>query len=114
TSTGRAVVSQPRPAGATQRETRAQSRARSLARDAVDLRPRLMSPVSDQGDRPLCLPLSATAAHEASRGGVGAARRLAPEALWWHCVGVGAAGPEGALLADVGHALRGVGQPACE
>lgn len=92
----------------------AQRHADSLARPAVDLRHLLASPVRHQGPRPLCVPFSIAAAHEAIRvqtGGPGA-EMLAVEPLWQHCFDNGQGGHSGTTLTAGGEALHAKGQTA--
>jgi len=93
----------------------AQRRAASLARPAVDLRHYLTSVVRQQGPRPLCVPFSLAAAHEAVRRSVAiaGARELAVEPIWQHCLNAGHAGHNGTTLDAGGEALRDKGQ-TCE
>lgn len=90
----------------------AQRLAASRSRPAVDLRHLLTSPVRAQGPRPLCVPFSLSAAHEASRTRLAApgAEMLAVEPLWQHCLHQGGAGYQGTTLAAGGSALRAKGQ----
>ena len=88
-------------------------RAASLARPPIDLRHYLQETDRDQGPRPLCVPFSVSAAHEAARAHVGAAapEELAPEPLWSYCVQSGQTAPSGTTLEAVGNALAAEGQP---
>lgn len=86
-------------------------RQRSLARPSVDLRP-MLAPAIDQGTRPLCIPITLTAAHEACR--TQPPEPLALDALWSHCVAIGTASRDGTTLEAVGDALRAVGQPSLD
>lgn len=92
----------------------AQRRADSLARPPADLRYLVAPPVRHQGPRPLCVPFSIAAAHEATRARLGApgAEMLAVEPLWQHCLHNGHAGHNGTTLAAGGDALRVKGQTA--
>ena len=74
----------------------------------VDLRPLLPSPVASQGLRPLCLPFTLTAAHEALHG---PGTVLSPEPLWWSCHHKGQTVPTGISLPHAREALAQVGQP---
>ena len=89
------------------------SQSTSLSRPAVDLRDQIQRTTYEQGPRPLCLPFSASLAHEATRGhtGVTTPEALAPEALWSYCVRSGHATSSGTTLAAVGDALSVEGQP---
>ena len=88
-------------------------RAASLARPPIDLRSLMQGAIRDQGPRPLCLPISVSGAHEATRACVAAAtpEPLAPEPLWAHCVQSGRVSSLGTTLAAVGDALVNRGQP---
>jgi hypothetical protein len=90
----------------------AQRRAASLARPPVDLRNLFTSPVRRQGLRPLCVPFSIAAAHEAARARMVApgAEMLAVEPLWQYCLNSGHAGHDGTTLAAGGAAVRAKGQ----
>lgn len=90
----------------------AQRHAASLARPSVDLRYLFASPVRHQGPRPLCVPFSLAAAHEATRAQLGApgAELLAVEPIWQHCVKNGQAGHSGTTLAAGSAALEAKGQ----
>lgn len=92
----------------------AQRLATSRARPAVDLRYLLPSPVRQQGPRPLCVPFSLSAAHEATRTRLTlpGAEMLAVEPLWQHCLDHGDAGHRGTTLVAGGAALRAKGQTA--
>lgn len=92
--------------------TYAQRRAASIARRSVDLRHQLTSEVRQQGPRPLCVPFSLAAAHEAvrTRSAVAGARALAVEPLWQHCLNAGHGGHYGTTLDAGGDALRSKGQ----
>ena len=92
----------------------AQRHAHSLARPAVDLRHLLASAVRHQGPRPLCVPFSIAAAHEATRVQMGepGAEMLAVEPLWQHCLDNGRAGHGGTTLTAGGEALQAKGQTA--
>lgn len=93
--------------------TYATRRAASLALPPIDLRPHL-PPIRDQRTRPLCVPFSVAAAHEATRAAIIASsqpEQLAVEPLWRHCVIAGTAGPAGTRLTDVGDALSSGGHP---
>jgi C1A family cysteine protease len=92
----------------------AQRRAASLARPPVDLRYLFTSPVRQQGPRPLCVPFSIAAAHEATRARMVAqgAEVLAVEPLWQHCLYNGHAGHGGTTLAAGGAAVHAKGQTA--
>lgn len=93
------------------RPSNAQRRTATLLLAAVDLRPLLTPDVRAQGPRPLCVPFSTSAAHEASRTTVsGSAETLAVEPLWQHCVQAGTAGHQGTTLAAVGDAIAQTGQ----
>ena len=94
----------------------AERRAASLARPPIDLRPLVRGAIPDQGPRPLCLPLSVSGAHEATRAHLFAAASepLAPEPLWAHCVQSGRVSPLGTTMAAVGGALADRGQPTLE
>lgn len=83
-------------------------RQRSLARPSVDLRP-MLAPAINQGIRPLCIPITVTAAHETSRAQP--PEPLAPDALWSRCVSIGTASRDGTTLEAVTDALRTDGQP---
>ena len=89
------------------------SRTASLSRPPVDLRNQIQPSVYEQGPRPLCLPLSVSLAHEATRSHTGSTtpRALAPESLWGHCVRSGIATTGGTTLNAVGVALSAEGQP---
>ena len=86
--------------------------AASQARPGVDLR-RVLAAAIDQGPRPLCMPVTFTAAHEALRAQIlsAAPEGLAPEPLWRHCVQTGAADATGTTVAAAAQALAGPGQP---
>lgn len=90
----------------------AQRLVASRSRPAVDLRTLLASPVRHQGPRPLCVPFSLSAAHEATRTRLGApgSELLAVEPLWRHCVHHGDAGHRGTTLGAGGAALQAKGQ----
>ena len=90
----------------------AQRHADSLARPAVDLRHLLASAVRQQGPRPLCVPFSIAAAHEATRVQMGepGAEMLAVEPLWQHCFDNGQAGHGGTTLTAGGEAMQAKGQ----
>lgn len=92
----------------------AQRHADSLARPAVDLRHLLASPVRHQGPRPLCVPFSIAAAHEATRVQMGepGAEMLAVEPLWQHCLDNGQAGHGGTTLTAGREAVLAKGQTA--
>ena len=92
----------------------AQRHADSLARPAVDLRHLLASPVRHQGPRPLCVPFSIAAAHEATRVQMGepGAEMLAVEPLWQHCLDNGQAGHGGTTLTAGREAVQAKGQTA--
>lgn len=85
----------------------------SLSRPSVDLRNQVQLTVYEQGPRPLCLPFSASLAHEGTRSHAGrtAPKALAPESLWGHCVRSGIATPRGTTLKAIGSALSVEGQP---
>lgn len=76
-------------------------------RPDVDLRHLITAPLIEQGPRPLCLPISLSAAHDASLPGIG----KAPEAIWWHCSRHGQVSGYGMTLHHAGSALATVGQP---
>ncbi len=80
----------------------------SLAQPGVDLRGLLM-PVINQELRPLCLPVSVSAAHEAGR--TAPPDQLAPDALWTSCAAAGLTTAEGTTLTAVAQALTTDGQP---
>lgn len=87
--------------------------AASLARPAIDLR-HLLPPVRAQGPRPLCVPFSVTATHEAARSLAGSAVTsdiLAVEPLWQYCVNAGNADHLGTSLRATADALNSAGQP---
>ena len=86
----------------------------SLARPPVDLRHLFASPVRHQGPRPLCVPFSIAAAHEATRVRMGepGAEMLAVEPLWQHCLHNGHAGHSGTTLTAGGEAVHAKGQTA--
>lgn len=90
----------------------AQRLAASRSRPAVDLRRLLASPVRQQGPRPLCVPFSLSAAHEATRTRLTApgAEMLAVEPLWQHCLDHSHAGHHGTTLSAGGAALHAKGQ----
>lgn len=90
----------------------AQRLAASLARPPVDLRHLFGSAVRHQGARPLCVPFSLAAAHEATRANVIApgAEELAVEPLWQHCFNAGLAGHDGTTLAAAAVAVEIKGQ----
>lgn len=92
----------------------AQRLAASRSRPPVDLRYLLKSAVRKQGPRPLCVPFSLSAAHEATRTRLAApgAEMLAIEPLWQHCLNRGSAGHRGTTLAAAGTALQTKGQTA--
>ena len=89
-------------------------RAASLARPPIDLRPFMQGAIRDQGPRPLCLPISVSGAHEATRACLAATipEPLAPEPLWAHCVHSGQVSSLGTTLAAVGDAVANRGQPS--
>ena len=89
----------------------AKKRRDSLALPPVDLRSIVGSPVRWQGSRPLCVPISVAAAHEAARAkAVGTdAPELCIEPLWGHCVASGRTSAEGTWLDAVGDALTSDG-----
>ena len=89
------------------------SQTTSLSRPPVDLRDQTQPTAYEQGPRPLCLPFSASLAHEATRYYTGdvSPKALAPEALWSYCVRAGYATSSGTTLEAVGDALSGEGQP---
>lgn len=72
----------------------------------------MLAPAIDQGTRPLCIPITLTAAHEACR--TQPPEPLAPDALWSHCVAVGTASRDGTTLEAVSDALRTVGQSSLD
>jgi len=87
-------------------------RATSLALGPIDLRHLLPPGVRDQGPRPLCLPFTVSAAHEAARAQLAAgAEMLAVEPLWQHCVQAGVASHRGTTLHAVTDAVSSTGQP---
>lgn len=90
----------------------AQRHAASLARPPVDLRYLFASPVRHQGPRPLCVPFSIAAAHEATRAHFAAPgiEMLAVEPIWQHCLHNGLAGHNGTTLAAGSNALETKGQ----
>jgi hypothetical protein len=90
----------------------AQRRAASLIRPSVDLRYLLSSAPRQQGFRPLCVPFSFSAVHEATRALSPArgAELLAVEPIWRHCLDNGVADDEGTTLFDGGEALVQKGQ----
>lgn len=90
-----------------------QRRAASLLLGSVDLRHLITPDVRAQGARPLCLPFSASFAHEAMLTATTAdpPEPLAAEPLWQHCVNAGLAGHEGTTLRAVTEAASNVGQP---
>jgi hypothetical protein len=92
----------------------AQRHIDSLARPAVDLRHLLVSPPRQQGSRPLCVPFSIAAAHEATRALMAqpGAEMLAVEPLWQHCLDGGQAGHRGTTLRAGSAALQAKGQTA--
>ena len=92
----------------------AQRHADSLVRPAVDLRHLLASAVRHQGPRPLCVPFSIAAAHEATRLQMGepGAEMLAVEPLWQHCLNNGQAGHGGTTLTAGREAVLAKGQTA--
>lgn len=92
----------------------AQRLAASLTRPPVDLRQLVVSPVRHQGPRPLCLPFSIAAAHEATRthAAVSGAEMLAVEPLWQHCFNAGLAGHDGTTLEAAAAAVKTKGQTA--
>ncbi len=74
-----------------------------------------MSVVRAQGPRPLCVPFSVTATHEAARSFMGGGTlfdALAVEPLWQHCVNAGKADHDGTTLAATADALDSAGQPS--
>lgn len=80
--------------------------------DDIDLRPLLGPDVLDQGFRPTCVAMAASAANEGLRSVHRTpAAHLAPEALWWRSTNAGLTSEDGMLLGDVGEALEGPGQP---
>jgi Papain family cysteine protease len=89
-------------------------RAASLGRPVVDLRYLFASPVRQQGLRPLCVPFSLAAAHEATRTQIGAPgnEMLAVEPIWQHCLASGHASHGGTTLAAGQSALHQKGQTA--
>lgn len=91
----------------------AQRRAASLLLATIDLRALLTPEVRAQGPRPLCLPFSASCAHEAARSTAAArqAEALSVEPLWQHCVHAGTAGHDGTTLRAVTDAIENTGQP---
>lgn len=76
-------------------------------RPDVDLRSLIEAGPINQGPRPLCLPISLSAAHDASIPHLG----KAPEAIWWHCCRAGLVSAAGMHVADAADALALVGQP---
>ena len=85
----------------------------SSARADVDLRDLLEDIVHFQGDRPVCVAMALSAAHEAARTSSGAALlSLAPEAIWASCCALGQTTSAGVLLTDAGAALHSTGQPS--
>lgn len=85
-------------------------RAASLLLAPVDLRHLLAPGLRAQGPRPLCLPFSVSAAHEAARAAAAPAEVLAVEPLWQYCVHVGAASHDGTTLHAVVAAAGAAGQ----
>ncbi|MBO9049526.1 C1 family peptidase [Curtobacterium flaccumfaciens] len=65
--------------------------------------------VAFQGNRPVCMPVAVSVAHQIERGPAHVA--LSPEALWTAIVGAGGAYAEGTTAAEVDAALRADGQP---
>lgn len=92
----------------------AQRHGDSLARPPVDLRHLFASAVRHQVPRPLCVPFSIAAAHEATRVQMGepGAGMLAVEPLWQHCLDNGQAGHGGTTLTAGGEAVQAKGQTA--
>ena len=88
-------------------------RVASLARASIDLRSLMQAAIGDQGPRPLCLPISVSGAHEATRARVESAvpEALAPEPLWAHCLESGRVSSLGTTMAAVSEALTARGQP---
>ena len=92
--------------------THAQRQAASLSLAPVDLRHLLPLSVREQGPRPLCMPFSVSAAHEAARTATAGVpvEELAVEPLWQHCVKVGAASHNGTTFDAVADAAETTGQ----
>lgn len=65
--------------------------------------------VAFQGDRPVCMPVAVSIAHQIERGPAHAP--LSPEALWTTIVHADGADAEGTTAVEVDAALRGDGQP---
>lgn len=86
-------------------------RAASLALAPIDLRAHLPTNVRPQGYRPLCVPFTVGAAHEASRSqALSETDVLAVEPIWQHCIDAGTASATGTSLAAAGDALSATGQ----
>lgn len=62
----------------------------------------------DQGDRPTCLAIAASTAHQLARTHP---EPFAPDALWLHALNAGDASDDGTTTAAIGEALRDCGQP---
>lgn len=79
----------------------------------VDLRVEHLFPVSDQGMRPICVPMAITGAHEIVRlyDDGPPPYLLAPDALWTHAWKCDLATETGTSLFAIGNALRDQGQP---
>lgn len=65
--------------------------------------------VRDQGNRPTCLVMATSSAHQLTRA---QAAPFAPDALWMHAVDAGATSDRGTTIAAIGRALQEWGQPA--
>lgn len=76
----------------------------------VDLSHLLATDPADQGDRPTCLAVAVSFAHQLARSSLPDSQPLAPEALWSHAHSAGEAGPSGTNSAAIGRALSGQGQ----
>ncbi|MEA5358293.1 C1 family peptidase [Amycolatopsis sp., V23-08] len=88
----------------------AERRAAALARPAVDLTDQIGSPLTDQGPRPTCVPVSLASTHEAERHADGPEGfQAAIEPVWWHLHTQELTGPEGVRLTDAASALTSTG-----
>ena len=66
------------------------------------------SHIWDQGNRPTCLAIAASTAHQLTRAHP---EPFAPDALWLYTLNAGAASHDGTTAAAIGDALQDWGQP---
>lgn len=106
------TLTSPKKAAVPRAGSRAAQRQASLQRPRTDLRGLLPPDVPTQGPRPLCLPFSVGAAHEAARcRSFGTSpEALGVESLWSHSLQNGSAGPDGTDLDSTADSLETVGQ----